>query len=53
MKDKVVEVQQLNTELISHKEEQQEAGEQSEDIEETRDGNHDLKTQLKEPKRKE
>ena len=48
MKDKVVEVEQLKTELISQKEEPQEP---AEELEETREFKHNLKTQLEESKR--
>ena len=51
MKYKDVEVEQLKTELISQKEELKEPGEDSEEPEETREVNHDLKTQLEEAKR--
>ena len=51
MKDKDVESEQLNTKLISQEEEQEEVGEDSEELEETREFNHDLKTQLEEAKR--
>ena len=47
MKDKDVEVE-LNTELISQNEEQEET---DEELEETREANHDRKTQLEEAKR--
>ena len=48
MKDKDVEVEQLKTELISQKEEPEQ---HVEDLEETREFDHDLKTQLEESKR--
>ena len=48
MKDKDVEVEQLKTELVSQKEEPEE---HAKEFEETREVNHDLKTQLGEAKR--
>ena len=51
MKDKDAEVERLKIELINQKEEQEEPGEDSEEFEETREVNHDLKTQLEEAKR--
>ena len=51
LKDKNAEVEQLKTELISQKEELEEHGEDSKELEETRKANLDLKTQLEEAKR--
>ena len=51
MEDKDVEVEQLKTELTSQKEEQEEHGKDSKELEETRKANHDLKTHLEESKR--
>ena len=51
LKDKNVEVEQLKTEFISQKEEQEELGEDSEELEETRKANHDSRTHLEEAKR--
>ena len=48
MKDKDAEVEQLNTKLISQKEEPEEP---AEELEKTREVNHDMKTQLEEAKR--
>ena len=48
MKDKDVEVEQLETELISQKDELEDPAEQ---IEETREASHDLKNRLEEAKR--
>ena len=50
MKDKDVEVEHLKIELISQKEEPENPGQE---LEETREVNHDLKTQLEEAKRTE
>ena len=50
MKDKDVEVEQLKTELISQKEESEKP---AQELEETREVNHDLKIQLEEAKRTE
>ena len=50
MKDKDAEVEQLKTELISQKEESEKP---AQELEETREVNHDLKTQLEESKRTE
>ena len=50
MKDKDVEVEQLKTKLISQKEELEKP---AQELEETREVNHDLKTQLEEAKRTE
>ena len=47
LKDKDAEVEQLKTELISQKEESEKP---VQEIEETREANHDLKTQLEEAK---
>ena len=48
MKDKDAKVEQLKTELISQKEESEKP---AQELEETREVNHDLKTQLEEAKR--
>ena len=48
MKDKDAEVEQLNTELMSQKEESEKP---AQELEETREVNHDMKTQLEESKR--
>ena len=48
MKDKDDEVEQLKTELISQKEEPENP---TQELEENREFNHDLKTQLEEAKR--
>ena len=48
MKDKDAEVEQLKTKLISQKEESENP---AQGLEETRQVNHDLKTQLQEAKR--
>ena len=50
MKDKDAKFEQLKTKLISQKEEPKEP---TEELEETREVNHDLKTQLEEAKRTE
>ena len=50
MKDKDAEVEQLKTESISQKEESENPAQK---LEETREFNHDLKTQLEEDKRTE
>ena len=46
LKENDAEFEQLKTKLISKKEEQEDPDEESEEIEETREFNHDLKTQL-------
>ena len=51
MEYKDSEVEQLNTELISQKEEQEEPDKYSEELQETKEANHDLKTLHKEAKR--
>ena len=51
LKDKDVEVERLKTELISQKEKQEDPSKDSEELEETREANHDLNTQLEESKR--
>ena len=51
MEDKDAEVERLKTELIDQKEEQEEPGKDSEELEETKEANHDLKTRLEEAKR--
>ena len=51
LEDKDTKVEWLKTELFSQKEEQEEPGEDSEELEETRKANHDLKTQLEEAKK--
>ena len=48
MKDKDAEVEQLNNELISQKEEPKNP---TQELEETREVNHDMNTQLEEAKR--
>ena len=48
MKDKDAEIEQLKTELMSQKEEPKEHAKEFED---TREVNHDMKTQLEEAKR--
>ena len=48
MKDKDAKVEQLKTELISQKEESENP---TQELEETREVNHDMKTQLDESKR--
>ena len=53
LEDKKYEVERLKTELISQVEEQEEPGEDSKEIEETKKANVDLKTQLEESNRME
>ena len=53
LEDKKDEVERLKTELTSQVEEQEETGEASEKLGETRKANVDLKTQLEEAKRME
>ena len=51
MKYKDVEFEHLKTELINQKEEPEEPSEVSEELEASREVNHDLKTRLEEAKR--
>ena len=51
MKGNDAEVEQLKTELIGQKEEQEDPDKDSEELEETRKASHDLKTQLEEAKK--
>ena len=51
LKDKNAEVEQLKTKLINQKEEQEDHDNDLEELEKTKEANHDLKTRLEEAKR--